>query len=548
MADTGRQEIKCLGVSMSINYTHLSILFTDSNARALVQRWFEILSDSAKAFNTEMSKFGIKTRFKEENPYPESIIEAEDFLSLEFSHDSDFRFPSALTKKLPGVILIVQTVVDDYNLGGKKTYIYQGKSIKKDQLIEHLDALDSRVALILASQLGVRLATRYFKAIANPNEEFAGILMFWYLIHYIDQYPAVRKILGKCDVKRLTSRGENALHYAARTYGRCGHDDIEWLIAQGCDVNAINNDGDTPLLIASRRGDRRNEAMSQLLHHGADPNVRDKNGLTAAHHYCAIGYWLGMIGEFNRCNADLNANSPMGSPLWIASARKRYAARSELWPLKLVLSYPDSAYGENTFENLLTAAKHHDLASMARYASEIQLNESQAKELYCYACYYQCGALFGYLQQIQPWRLVADTRDTHFGKDYVLSHLDLLYDDHPAVGDSYHMFVVIVEQSNPAQLQLVAKTRDFALNCLRVIQWRSSQALGFFSLLKYKELMLESLFLGKQLGLGWDNGDMPENIEDILIALREMGLIFHDSRHGMKRSGLTDDLITRLCV
>jgi hypothetical protein len=532
---------------MSLNETHLSMVFTDQSSCKAVHGWFELLSDSAQKFNKKMAELGIKTKFKDDNPFLERIAVAENFLELDFTHDSGFRFPGLLAKKLPGAMLVVQTVVDDYNLGGKKTYIYQGETIKKDQLIESLDALDPRVAMIFSSQLGVRLATRYFKALTNPNEEFAGTLMFWYLIHYIDQYPAVRKILEKCDVKCLTSGGENALHYAAKTYGRCGAEDIKWLISKGCDVNALNSEGDTPLLVASRLGDRRNGAMYELLHNGVDPNIRDKNGLTAVHHYCATGYWLDMTSGLKQCNADFNADSPVGSPLWLANESKRNAARSKLWPLNLVLDYPGSAYGDNAFENLLTAAKHHDLASMARYAGETRLNESQARELYCYAAYYQCGALFDHLQQAQSWLLVADARDIIFGKDYVLNHLDLLYDDHPAVGDSYRMFVSVIAQSTTEQINELALTRDFSINCQRVIEFRSEQAVEFFQMLKGKSVALEKLFFEKNLWLKWHDDEVPENIDTILLNLRDIGLIFYESAHQLKSIGMKEDVVKRLC-
>jgi hypothetical protein len=155
---------------MSLNETHLSIVFSDQSSCKEVHGWFELLSGSAQKFNEKMAELGIKTKFKDDNPFLERMTATENFLELDFTHDSGFRFPSVLAKKLPNAMLVVQTVVDDYNLGGKKTYTYQGETIKKDQLIESLDALDPRVAMILASQLGVRLATKYFKALANPNE------------------------------------------------------------------------------------------------------------------------------------------------------------------------------------------------------------------------------------------------------------------------------------------------------------------------------------------------------------------------------------------
>jgi len=531
---------------MSLNETRLSIVFTDSKAREEVQSWFELLSDSSADFNKKLAEFGIKKKFTFENPYLERMVGTENFLELDFNHDSNFRFPSALTKKMSDAILIVQTVIDDYNLGGKKSYVYQGETIKKDQVVECLDSIDSRVAMILASQLGVRLATKYFKVLKDVNEEFSGTLMFWYLIHYIEQYPVVHKILEKCDIKRLTSRGENALHYAAKTFGRCGDYDVKWLIEQGCDVNAVNSDGDTPLLIASRLGDKRNGAMRKLLHNGGDPNIRDKKGLTALHYHCATGHWLDMLSGFKQCHADFNADSPLGSPLWIANEAKRYEARQNLWSRNLVLSCPSSAYGENDFDNLVTATKHHDLIAMSRYAG-IQLTESQAKELYCYACYYQCGTLFDYLQLLKTWHLVANARDTLFGREYILDHLDLLDDDHPAVGDSYRMFVAVIGQSTSEQVNELANTREFAVNCTRVIEYRSEQAIEFFQMLKEKSVKLDKVFFEKNIWIKWYDKKYPKDITNILLKLREMGVVFYESASHLKELGFKDDVVKHMC-
>lgn len=533
---------------MSLNETQLSILFVDRTTREQVQAQFELLRTSAQAFNKQMAELGVKTKFKDENPYLEGIREAENFLQLDFTHDSRFRFPIALLKKLPGATLIVQAVSTDQDLGGKKTYLYDGESISKDQLIERLDAVDPRVAVGLSSHLGVRLASKYFKALADPNEAFAGVVMFWHLIHFIDRYPAVRSVLSKCDLNRTNPAGDTVLHYAAETYRHCGDEDIEWLISQGCDVNARNANGDTPLLVASRLPDKRNGAMYQLLRHGAEPDVRDRHGLAPIHHVCATENGLDMVGELRHRNADLNADSPMGSPLWIANAADRYAARDKLWPLNLQLTCPATAYGSDAYANFLTAIKHHDLASMARYIDVVQLGESQVQELYGYACYFQCGTLFDHLQRVHPWRLVADTPDTLFGRDYVLNHLDLLDDEHPAVGDSYRMFVAVIEQSTPAQLHALAQTRDFAINCLRVVEWRSAQALAFFGLLKTKALAFEQLFSGNGLWVRWhDEEEVLANIAEVLKALRAMGLVFHGSESGLKDAGLPDDLVQRLC-
>ncbi len=51
------------------------------------------------------------------------------------------------------------------------------------------------------------------------------------------------------------------------------------LIGRGADVNARSAAGGTPLVAALRR--RHYDVVRSLLDHGADPNVRDRNGVSA---------------------------------------------------------------------------------------------------------------------------------------------------------------------------------------------------------------------------------------------------------------------------
>jgi ankyrin repeat protein len=57
---------------------------------------------------------------------------------------------------------------------------------------------------------------------------------------------------------------------------------IEYLLKHGAKVNAKDNEGKTPLIIAATAGDLR--IMNGLLAYGADPNFQDNDGWTAAMH------------------------------------------------------------------------------------------------------------------------------------------------------------------------------------------------------------------------------------------------------------------------
>lgn len=65
---------------------------------------------------------------------------------------------------------------------------------------------------------------------------------------------------------------------AARGFG----DIAQLLIAAGADVNAVNRDGDTALILASRNGHAR--VVHILLRSGALPGIENRWGKTALHY------------------------------------------------------------------------------------------------------------------------------------------------------------------------------------------------------------------------------------------------------------------------
>jgi ankyrin repeat protein len=97
---------------------------------------------------------------------------------------------------------------------------------------------------------------------------------------------------SETDIAKRDSDGQTALHkYAGYDWGSL--DDVKTLIARGADVNAVDNDGFTPLHLAAMGGYA--DKASYLLEHGASLQVLTKQGTTPLH----------LAAERRRCDAGL---------------------------------------------------------------------------------------------------------------------------------------------------------------------------------------------------------------------------------------------------
>ena len=131
-----------------------------------------------------------------------------------------------------------------------------------------------------------------------------------------------------------TLRGTTALHWAAAT-GRAAC--VPVLVKAGADVNAGDQAGDTPLLVALSTmpfGDERRAMVAALLQAAANPNAMDQTGYTALGAAAGNGY-LEMVDALVAQGARSTAwGAQAKNPRWhwrrcfTAAARKRKARRS----------------------------------------------------------------------------------------------------------------------------------------------------------------------------------------------------------------------------
>ncbi len=122
-------------------------------------------------------------------------------------------------------------------------------------------------------------ALQLFKSGVNPNQLDGDASLLITYCRYAEADPMAFFLLrhgAKPDTLRSPS-GRTALHVAAAYYACESLCDA--LLSAGAYVNALTNDGATPLMLAALSAKLR--LVNFLLQHGANPKLKDKKGQTA---------------------------------------------------------------------------------------------------------------------------------------------------------------------------------------------------------------------------------------------------------------------------
>ena len=141
-------------------------------------------------------------------------------------------------------------------------------------------ASNRALALVRAAEADdVDQAAALLRKHVSPNGELGDGTTALHWAAYNDDLPLAKLLIaaGATSAARTRLRQLTPLHMAAETGDATL---IEALLKAGAPVDALNDSGTTPLMIASASGST--AAVTTLLAHGADANTREKaNGETA---------------------------------------------------------------------------------------------------------------------------------------------------------------------------------------------------------------------------------------------------------------------------
>lgn len=165
-------------------------------------------------------------------------------------------------------IIAVQT--KDYNRA--EEYLQQGKSVD-EALID-----GNSMLLLAAMQKDVKLANLAFKYNANPQKANTrgDIALHWASATGSNQIVKALLSMPKNGINVKNKRGRNALHFTGLYRGTA--QTVDMLVNSGIDIEAIDENGRTPLFYAA--SSRHWDVVEALLKNKADLYKKDNDGTT----------------------------------------------------------------------------------------------------------------------------------------------------------------------------------------------------------------------------------------------------------------------------
>lgn len=186
-------------------------------------------------------------------------------------------------------------------------------------------------------QNNVTAIKAFFDAGINPNAVNDNkVPALSYAIQNCE-LKTVKALAEKCDLNAKDNNGNMPLHLALKSKK---FDMFETLLEKGADVNSIGKagtqDNQSVLYLAVIRNE--SELVKQLLEKGANPNLLDNGGASPLNEVCAVSGNIEIAKMLIEKGADLNVKEPKdANALIYASRNENLSAEKRVDLVKLLL-------------------------------------------------------------------------------------------------------------------------------------------------------------------------------------------------------------------
>lgn len=228
------------------------------------------------------------------------------------------------------------------------------------------------------------MATLLIESGADPmTVDVNGFSMLMYAAQN-DDWPLQDLLLQRGADVSLVAKGTSALHFAC-SGTHC--EAVRIMTEKGADIDAINRDGYTPLMLAAKNS--RADFIQILIEHRANANIQDRNYFcTALHYSCMIGA-VNCVALLAKVSA-VDIQNKENLTALLCAVRGNFSAKTTLDMVKALLARSASVHVADKMNNLPVVYAVHAgnvdvVSALLDRGADVNTLDGKGKSILCIA-------------------------------------------------------------------------------------------------------------------------------------------------------------------